>query len=132
MNPKLFIANILSLTCIPKCILCSRARQCLASSVKCDEKELWNDNAPTYLSTQINICKEMDSCMHACSHRHATIQYAQIPMHTDLLKVELRTWCYTMNPKSVCSVFVFTDLCLLSISNSKCCQKPSGINPPEE
>lgn len=43
---------------------------------------------------------------------------------------------YTLNPKSVCTVFVFTDHTPSSsqifISKVKCCQKASGINPREE
>lgn len=115
---KLFIADSLLLACIPKCILCSKALQCLASSVKWDEKVLRNDNAPTYLSTQINKYKQMAWIPRFTPtgvHTHTCKCTAH--MHVDLSEAELkhqnggvfRTSCYTLNPKSVFLIV----LCLL-------------------
>lgn len=114
---KLFIAYSLSLAWIPECILCSSAQHYLASSVNWDEKVLRNDN-----STQINMYKQM-AWIHACT---------QIHMHMDLLKLSSEHGVTHWILNLFAHFFVFTHLRQFFISNPKCCQNASGINPPEE
>lgn len=87
-DSKLFIANSLSLVCIPKCLLRSRALHYLAGSVNWDEKVLRYDNAPTYFSTQINMYKQM-ACIHACT---------PTGMHTHTCKCTMCTHSHARRP----------------------------------